>query len=310
MRSSTDNQFLAKRSDLISLSSIAIHITLVFCPVYLAAALGCNFTLPIFWLWYGTTVNGLLNLMHECAHGHTFKERSWCDFLGRWILAPLFFADFDNYRQLHWDHHRFLGSENDPKYTYKTDIHGKQFLLYFIRCMLGIEAVKKFAYQIHNRKRMTAHRSRRWLIRLSVTQFFFITSLLATTGWFSSHDNKALWNVVCAYFIVYIYGTVSLTLFMATIRAIAEHQNGVDKPKLIEGAALRNLHCGPISRLTLGCYGFAEHATHHYSPSIPSYHLQLATKVFSAEDKFLVPQVSYMSLLRQQIVQPASQIIE
>ncbi len=310
MSASTDDQFLAKRSDLISLMSVAVHIIFVFCPVYLAAGLGCNFALPLFWLWFGTTLNGLLNLMHECAHYHTFRQSPWCDFLGCWILAPLIFADFDNYRQLHWDHHRFLGSENDPKYTYKTDIHGKHILLYLIKCFVGIEAVKKFAYQILNRNRMTADRSYKWIIRLAVTQFIFITSLLGTTGWFISHDTKALWNFVFAYFIVYIYGMVSLTLLMATLRAIAEHQNSVDKPKLVGAAALRNLRCGPIGRLILGCYGFAEHATHHYSASIPSYHLQLATKAFSVEDQSLIPRLSYMSLLRLQVIQPAEANLE
>ncbi len=310
MSSTLDNQFLSKRPDAISLMAVIVHVAFVFCPVYLAAIFGWNFALPFLWLWYGASMNGLVNLMHECAHGHTFKRRSWCDFLGRWILAPLTFSDFDNYRQLHWEHHRSLGEQGDPKYTYKMDIRGRRFPILLLKCLLGIEAVKKFAYQINNRNKMKESRSQSWIIRIIVTQFIFITSLFAVSGWFNSHDTKALCGAVLAYVIVYAYGTLSLTLLMATLRAIAEHQDGMDKPTLVGTAALRNLRCGPIGRLLLGCYGFAEHATHHSLPFIPSYHLVLATKVFSTEDRYLIPRLTYLSLLRQQVIRPESQKIE
>jgi len=306
MDSNTNNRLFDKRSDLISAINAFVHIAFVLCPVYLAAVQGPGFSSVVFWLWCGLSINGLLNMMHECAHYHTFERRSWCDFLGRWILAPLFFADFDNYRDLHWEHHRSLGGEGDPKYTYKVSIKGAQFPLFVLQCLFGIEALKKFGYLNKNRGLMNQTRSPFWLVRLAVTQSIFLLSLLGAAYWSDPQELWWLWRAAFAYAFVYVYGVVSLTLFMATMRAIAEHQPGVDNPPLVGNAALRNLRCGHIGRLLLGCYGFAEHATHHRSPYIPSYHLVLATKELSAGDQTLVPELTYFGVLKQQVVQPKS----
>lgn len=59
-------------------------------------------------------MNGLLNLLHECAHYHVFTKRKGSDILGRWVLGPVAVADFDSYRKRHWDHHRKLGQDDDP----------------------------------------------------------------------------------------------------------------------------------------------------------------------------------------------------
>jgi fatty acid desaturase len=94
-----------------------------------------------------------------------------------------------------------------------------------------------------------------------------------------------------------VYGLASLTLFIATLRAIAEHQVGGDHHGTSGDAALRNLQCGPIERLIFGCYGFAEHATHQRNPAIPSYHLAEATRELAIGDATLIPELSYGEIL-------------
>ena len=61
-------------------------------------------------------------------------------------------------------------------------------------------------------------------------------------------------------------------------------------------ATLRNFTCGPIGRLVMGSYGFAEHATHHREPAIPSYHLRAATAELG--EPALVPRRGYGAMLR------------
>jgi fatty acid desaturase len=60
------------------------------------------------------------------------------------------------------------------------------------------------------------------------------------------------------------------------------------------------LKCGPIERLIFGCYGFAEHATHHRNPAIPSYHLAEATRELAVVDATLIPELSYVEILMVQ----------
>jgi fatty acid desaturase len=94
------------RRNIASLAIVTGHVIFVLAPIYLAASFRPTPILVLFWLWFGLSMHGLLNMMHECAHYHAFRGRRGSDLLGRWVLAPLMFADFDQYRLLHWAHHR------------------------------------------------------------------------------------------------------------------------------------------------------------------------------------------------------------
>src|ERR1044071_6613797 len=106
---------LEKRPDGTSWAVVAAHLALVLAPVYLAAYLGPSWRWLLLWLWWGVVMNGVLNLMHECAHFHLFRVRALSDLWGRWIVGPLLLADFDGYRRRHWEHHKHLGEDGDTK---------------------------------------------------------------------------------------------------------------------------------------------------------------------------------------------------
>src|ERR1044071_93044 len=112
-----------KRSDLVSSAIVSFHLLCVLSAVYASVIFRSFYLLPLFWLWFGLGMNGLLNLMHECAHLHVFKKRGGSVFVGRWILGPLSLADFDAFQKRHWQHHRRLGETDDPKYIYHESIH-------------------------------------------------------------------------------------------------------------------------------------------------------------------------------------------
>jgi fatty acid desaturase len=138
------------------------------------------------------------------------------------------------------------------------------------------------------------------MVRVVVFHGVFVASLLAIAWTFGSHDlETAALNTAIAYAIS-LYAVASVTLFAATLRAIAEHQDGADHPSVAGQAALRNLKCGPIQRLIFGCYGFAEHATHHRHPAIPSYRLVEATIELASHTPDLIPQFSYGQILLAQ----------
>jgi fatty acid desaturase len=290
-----------KRSDAVSVVAVAIHIAFVIAPLYISAIIGPSLFLIPLWLWFGLTMQGLLNLVHECAHYHVFKKRWGSDLLGRWVLAPLIVSDFDNYRGIHWSHHKELGSVKDPKYSYKIDIRGWRLLVFFLQCMIGVEAWRKLHYQNRERANTDLASSRFWIVRLLVAHCILAVSLFATAWRFGTHGARsAVLNTAIAYG-VDIYGLAALTLFAATLRAIAEHQDGPDHPETVSQAVLRNLRCGPIERLIFGCYGFAEHATHHHYPAIPSYHLSNATAELAIRTPSLTPRLSYKEILLAQV---------
>jgi fatty acid desaturase len=289
---------MAKRADAVSLAYVSVHVLFVALPVWLGAMREPGFHLVFLWLWFGLTMNGLLNLMHESAHYLTFRRRWACDFLGRWILGPLALADFDGYRARHWRHHTRFGESDDTKDAYLINIGGWNLATLLARSLLGFEAIRKLRHQ-SNGTEMTApgRNSIVALLRICTTQGLFFGFIFAV----ADVGHPGLWQALVrssiAYLGVYLYGLASLTVLAANLRAIAEHQIGDDPAPRVGRASLRNFSCNPFTRLVLGAYGFGEHGTHHFEPAIPYYHLQGATDELAAADMALRPSRGYIMTL-------------
>jgi fatty acid desaturase len=286
-----------RRSDAISWAVVLAHLAFVLAPVYLAAAVGPSLWLIPLWLWFGCFMHGLINLLHECAHTSTFRERATSDALGRWVLGPLVFADFDGYRRRHWDHHRHFGLAGDTKDAYLADLRGAGLRTLLLKSLVLAEAAKKLRVQ-SDAPAASRDGSKRWLLRTACIQAGFLLSLgLVAAAANPGRPVRALVAVALAYGFVYAHGLAALTTFVATLRAIAEHQQAPDDVLRVGRATLRNFACGPFERLLFGAYGFAEHATHHREPAVPSYQLRTATAFLQADPAF-APREGYLARLR------------
>lgn len=291
----------AKRSDILSLAVITAHLAMVFLPVYLAPFLGSVWSWAFCLMWFGVGMNGILNLLHECSHLHVFKTAAASEFLGRWILGPLVLADFDAYQKRHWRHHRDLGKEEDPKYIWRVSIRGWRIVGLLLRCVLLVEAVKKFSVQTpvkggsaNDPKRSSAS----WMLRTVVVQtIFFATIFLTVWGMTPLATAEAFVISAASYLGVYIYGLASITVFLSSLRAIAEHQPIGGEEIRANAAALRNFSNGIVSGFILGAYGFKDHASHHRDPGLPYYVLGDKTRQFSQKDPGMTPRRTYLRTL-------------
>jgi fatty acid desaturase len=289
-----------KRSDIRSSLTVVAHLALVLSPVAVAVLMGPSLWWIVLWLSFGFLMNGLLNLMHECAHYHVFMGRQGSDFLGRWILGPLALADFDEYRWRHWKHHTNFGVDGDTKDAYLVDIRGSRLIALLLRCLTLSEALRKLQHvSVQGEAREeTSSKSYVWLGRTAIFQGMLFGLLLLLAGPAMGRDwPQALLIAALAYSFAYGYGLASLTVFAATLRAVAEHQLEAGQLPSPRRAALRNFKCGPISRLIFGAYGFAEHGTHHAEPSLPYYHLPAATNELAKDDPEFVPSHQYLGEL-------------
>jgi fatty acid desaturase len=296
----------SKRSDAWTAAIAAAHLAFTYAPVYLAAANRPGLSLVVFWAWFGAGQNGLINLMHECAHRLAFRSAAANEFLGQRVLAPLVITDFLEYRERHWEHHRKLGTAKDPKLVYRTDIRGFGLLRLAIRALAGVEAIRRLTERpIESSGEAKAKVANAWR-PLVPTQALFLASVFGVA--FLTHEGilAVLVAGTLAYGFVYAYGLASVTVFAAAIRAIAEHQVGGDCPATEGSAALRNLRCNPITRLVLGAYGFGEHATHHAHPNVPYYRLPALTFDLARSDAALVPGPGYLGTLARLASQRAS----
>ncbi len=296
-----DREWLTRRSDVASWAVVTGHLALVLAAPLAAAAIGPSPLVVVAWLWFGLTFTGPLNLLHECAHRLAFRRRSSSDLLGRRVLGPLALADFDAYRERHWAHHRNLGLDGDTKDAYLVDIRGVGVLRLLLRCLSLREAVRKFRRQSPPTGEELALGEGLGLgavlVRTVVAQAVLAGAILAVAV--AAHDGagRILASAALAYGFVYLYGLAALTVFAATLRAVAEHQVGADDA-LAEGrAALRNFEAGPLSRLVFGSYGFANHATHHREPGVAHYRLASLTSGLAGSEPGLRPHRSYVSTL-------------
>jgi fatty acid desaturase len=296
-------EYFDRRSDAVSLLCVTGHIALVFWPLYAAAYFGPAWWWVLAWLFFGFGMNGLLNLMHETAHALVFRSKQPSEWLGRWVLAPLVFADFDGYKERHWQHHRCLGVEGETKDTYLIDIRGAKLITYLLRCVTGAESAKKFLGQSKGDPEIAIVTRRpqargNWMVRVLIVQAIFSASLFLTA--LAGHQTflRALVISVAAYGLLYLYGLMSLTIFAAALRSVAEHQLHAEAEADVQGyAALRNFKCNAITRFLMGAYGFGEHETHHMHPGVPYYKLPDATSILAAEQASLTPRRGYFATL-------------
>lgn len=285
-----------RRPEPASLAVVLLHLGFVFAPVYLAAHLGPSpWVIPL-WLWFGLFMPGLLHLMHECAHYSTFGSRRACDLLGRWLLGPLVATDFDAYRRRHWDHHRHLGLAGDTKESYLIDIRGRRLARLVLRCLTLTEAWGREA--VRHGARVERGAARAWLGRTALVQAALLGSLAFVA--MAGREGDLAGTLIAtgtAYAVVYGHGLAALTTLVATLRAIAEHQVGADGAERVGRAALRNFSCGPVTHLLFGVWGFADHATHHREPAVPSYRLRQVTAALAGTGTVPAPRRGYVATL-------------
>lgn len=303
----TPPRLAERRSDLVSAGVIAAHTAVVVAPIYLAAYFGPGWSTIAFWLWFGLLAQGLLLLLHECAHKLTFRSVAHNEALARWLYAPLFFTDFDAFRRRHWAHHRQIGSPEDPKYTYRMDIGGWAVVGLTLSTVTLIGALRRVAYQSGGQSEATPESTRRALLALALTQSGFLATLLLVARLGHPHSwSTALLATAVAYAGVYVYGIASLTVLVHALRGIAEHRPCQVGEPLAGDAALRNFTRRPLARWIFGTYGFCEHATHHRFPGVPYYQLPEATRAAAADDPTLVPVGSHFEQLRRLVAGPGA----
>jgi Fatty acid desaturase len=293
-------KYFVKRPDHISFLVVMGHLFLTVLPIYVAAYSKLGWITVVCWIFFGGAANGIANLMHECCHYHVFKRKKGSEILGRYLVAPLMVADFESYRDRHWAHHKHLGVEGETKDAYLIDIHGKNLFLLLIRSFFMLEMFKKFAKQINlGTAQDEVHKDYHWVRATVLFQTIFFATILLTA--YVGHPvwRDALIHGSLIYAFVYCYGLISLTVFMADLRAIAEHQLNAEQGAQEGYAALRNFRCNLFERFFFGAYGFGEHYTHHKVPGIPYYHLKEATEDISCKDNTLKPATGYLGTLKQ-----------
>ena len=225
-RAATVEALGPRRSDAQTAALLAAHFAFVFGPAWLAAWAGPGWLTIACWLWVGLFAHGF-HLGDARAHPQAPLPRPAVERMGR---VPADRAVVP--RRLRCvpspalAHHRRLGTPDDPKYTYRIDPAGTQFLTLALSMLTVIGGARRFSHQVGEQSGGSAGSrtpgARRPQRSSSLSSWRASSPPRArdirTTGSPRSGPPPSPTGVV------FLYGLASLTVWMTTLRGIAEHR--------------------------------------------------------------------------------------
>ena len=252
---------------------------------------------------------GLGVLMHECGHGSLFKTKALNQWMGKWIAAAPVFYRIDDYMKNHLEHHRKIGSEEDPdlhryqrypvsavslKRKAVRDITGKTTWNYF---RIVFNANKILYLDNANKTRFS--------LRQLVKRFHapITVNLILLTG-------LAALGMPLLY-LLWVVSYFSFYMFFSRIRNLAEH---AAVPDLLNDDPLMNTRTTIPSwweRLTVAPNSVCYHLEHHLVPSVPKYRLAgfhralIKRGVLDSADI----SIGYVQLVRRLITEPKGRTV-
>ncbi len=210
----------------------------------------------------GYTLQFLNLFFHEATHYNIVPGRRRNDAVANVLMGWLFGSSIALYRQIHWQHHRALGTTMDSENSY-FDALG---VALSGRGTHGSEAPAHAAPAPDHRGRNDregAAIARRAAGSPGWPSLPWSTSGIVALLWILSSPVAAL---------AWAGGLLVVFPFLASLRTVLEHRSEeaeatVDYHLVDHGPVNRLFGTGPIAN-TLGSAGFNRHAIHHWEPQL------------------------------------------
>ena len=202
----------------------------------------------------------LMLFLHEAVHFNLHPNRKMNDLLCNLFVSGITGQDVRNYRPIHWDHHRYLGTTMDTEITYFDALN----IRFLVEAMLGIRVFKVFARRgkDHNGKRETRKRPAKSRPYVLVAGFVFNFGFLITLFYFGQWALLGAWSV----------GFLVFSPFFGALRQLLEHRDEDADPKVdytsVAHGAIGRMFGDGLLASTLGGAGFNRHLLHHWEPDL------------------------------------------
>lgn len=246
------------------LGTIAWNWFVIVLVLGISAKIPAPFAMPFAFFMIGWRQYALFILGHDGIHGTLHRNRVWNDRLARWfVYAPLFMS-LEDARSNHLEHHRHVGSAEDPDrylHTIQNKNSAFKFLMYCSGLMTFAKTLRKVTPLGGPRSQKGALKGyllSRWPI-LPLQALIF----LLFAGWgYSFWDYAVLW-------VLPIYVCVFLP---DEIRAYCDHavlmpDHAADPKRLV------SFKPGWFEAMVFSPLHMNYHAEHHLWPSVPHYNL-------------------------------------
>ncbi len=253
-------------SMLITTALIAISMRHIGVPPWIVVAVGA--------LSFGYWIAYLQLFIHEAAHANLAAERGESDRLGNLLVAWMVGTTVANYRKVHFEHHRTLGTTSDTESSYFFPLNA----LFFLRSLCGWHAV-----EVLLARRSCVQRSRSSGKSIEAASDIQNNPCRSRPSQGLSHMLVGLLGHVVVIFMAWWGGSWPLAVawcagvgivfpFFAALRPVLEHRDEVASSRVDyrcadHGAYTRLFGDDPLSA-SFGGAGFNRHLLHHWEPQV------------------------------------------
>ena len=208
----------------------------------------------------------LLLLVHEASHFLFSRDRTRNDRIANWLCAYPIGITIERYRELHLEHHRRLGTDDDPDFDYYGGVLTPGRLVRtIIGGMLGVRGLLTVLFYIFPRIAVRFNPTlgeRRAPRTTSLPQLAGIAAAQAILlAVFTLAGRPLLYGVV------WLAPLLTLVPLVNQLRTIAEHASLDSSP------VTRTVLTGVVGRIVFAPVLFFYHHEHHLHPSVPFYRL-------------------------------------
>ena len=213
--------------------------------------------IPLVALALGYFIAYLNLFMHEASHFNIHPNRDTNDLLANWLICSLSGQYMANYRIVHWNHHKHLGTTKDTEHSYFEALNWK----FLFESMFGIKAIKTIFGREAEEENQNQNFNKKKFFQFLLIGIVINTCAVLIPLYFGFWHFSLAW--VIAMLITFP--------FFGALRQLLEHRdelanNKIDFSKTDHGR-LSRMFRGPFAR-TMGGAGFNRHLLHHWEPNV------------------------------------------
>ena len=196
---------------------------------------------------------------HEAAHHNLAKNRARNDLLANLFIGLPIGATIQNYRPIHFGHHRHHGTPMDTERSYFDPLNTR----FLVESLFGIRTIRAIAYRSALEEKPATSKMPSKVGSVMIVGGVFFNLLIVTTLFWQD-----LWPLAVAW----VGGVFVVFPFLAALRQVLEHRDehasaDVNYREVSHGRINRLFGDGPLST-TLGGAGFNRHLLHHWEPQV------------------------------------------
>lgn len=197
---------------------------------------------------------------HEASHFNILPVRRMNDLTANVIMGWLLLQDIKGYRKVHLQHHKHLGTTEDPEHSYFSHLD----LGFIFRSLTGISVLRVLAIRMNVIKELSTERANgnRYASFVMLAGCILHAAIVGGAYW--------VWGWMPA--LTWLLGALSIYPLFSAVRQLLEHRRyeakkHADYTVVDHGAYSRVFTPGPFASV-FGGAGFNRHLLHHWDMGV------------------------------------------